>query len=204
MYKVTVTKKTGFRIADPSKPVVIRDNRHILFYSTESQTPKINCFNLPGFGTFWIEEGNIKPLEKPIHYPHAKIISSLERVRENPFDFAIEFGINKNKCTIKWDEKEILFDSSFLEKPLPDVFFILGHEYGHAFKVPYEIASNEARKKGMTIEQYYESVCDEISGNYMKTLGFNPSQICKAPFDALSERQELRKTNMYESLQSAQ
>jgi len=204
MYKVTVTKKTGFKIVDPAKPVVIRDNRQLLFYSTESQTPKVNCFNLPPFGTFTIEQGSIKPLEKPIKYPLAKLPDSLERVRENPFAFAIEFGINPNKCSIMWDEKTILFDSSFLEKPLPEVFFILCHEYGHAFKVPYAIAVNNASKKGMTLAQYHESVCDEISGNYMKGLGFNPSQIGSAPFNALSDRQALRKTNMFESLQSAQ
>ena len=203
MYKIIVNKKTGFRIIDPSKPVVIRDNRGLLFYSTESQTPKVNCFNLPDFGTFYIEQGQIKPLEKPIKYPYAELPSTIEKTKESPFDFVVEFGINPNKCTIMWEEKKILYDSVFLERPLPQVFALLYHEYGHAFKVPYATAVLEAHKRGMTLSQYTESVCDELSGNYMKAKGFNPSQIAHAFIDALSDRQVLRKNNMVESLNAS-
>ena len=183
MYKITLSKKTGFRIVDPTKPVIIRDNRGILFYSTESQVPRINCFNLPGFGTYWVE-GQIKPSPKPVSYPYAKL-PPLKKRYESPFDFQVIWGINPNKCTIDWEGKTILFDSQFLEKPLPEVFFILCHEYGHAYFAQ-------------------ETLADQMGGNYMKALGFNPSQIGNAPLAALSERQVERKMNMIESIQASQ
>lgn len=184
MQKFVVRKKTGFEIKDPIKPVIIRDNRGILFYSTESRVPKTTCFNLPPFGNYFLETGEqysgISVLPKPIEYKLAKLPPTQPRF-ESPFDFPIKFGVNKNKCTIKWGEQIIFFDNAFKEKPLPQVFFILYHEYAHAF---YQS----------------ETLCDQMAGNYMKVRGFNPSQIGEAPILALSERQEQRKQNMVESL----
>jgi hypothetical protein len=191
--KLVVTKKTGFTINDPSKPLIIRDNRGLLFYSTEQLLPnkKITCFNMPGFGNFWIETGGVSARIAPIHYPYAEL-PELQR-RENPitkeefpdpFNFDVQFGNNPNKCTIKWSEHVIFFDNQFKEKPLPQVFFILGHEYAHTF---FES----------------ETLCDQMAGNYMKDLGFNPSQIGAAPILALSEKQYQRKVNMVESLINA-
>lgn len=191
MRKIVVTKKTGFDINDPSKPVIIRDNRSLLFYSTESLLPKVECFNLPGFGTYWIEQGSFVARNNPVKYDYASLPEFSRRKNpitgENfpmPFDFEIRWGINPNKCTVKWSEHIILFDNAFKEKPLPQVFFILCHEYAHAF-----------------FDE--ETLCDQMAGNYMKALGFNPSQIGEAPIKALSERQYQRKKNMVNSLISA-
>ncbi len=189
MRKLVVMKKTGFKINDPSKPVIIRDNRGILFYSTETLInrpgkPNPDCFNLPGFGTYNVETGSFSQLPEPVKYKYASLPPLIRRY-ESPFDFKILWGNNPNKCTVKWDDKVILFDKQFEEKPLPQVFFILYHEFAHAF-----------------FEE--ETYCDQMAGNYMKAKGFNPSQIGAAPLLALSDRQHQRKVNMVESILSAQ
>ncbi len=190
MKAFSVNKKTGFTINDPSKPLIIRDNRGLLFYSTEFMLPKklVTCFNMPGFGKFFIETGNISVRPAPIEYPKVIKPGTLKpRVNPltgepfpSPLDFDVEWGINPNKCTIKWNEHIIFFDSMFKEKPLPVVFFILGHEYAHEYSED-------------------ESICDQISGDFMKDLGFNPSQIAQAP-QILSDRANQRKINMVNSL----
>lgn len=181
MRKLIVTKKTGFKITDPYKPVIIRDNRGVLFYSTESMLPRVECFNMPGFGTFFIETGYIEALEKPVDYPKVSLPFLVKRFQADPQTFPIIWGINPNKCTIKWKEHEILLDTQFKEKPLPLTFFIIGHEYGH---------------------QYFadERLCDRFSINYMLDMGFNKSQIGSSPILALSERQQERKELMVKTL----
>lgn len=183
MRRIFVKEKTGFKVVDPTQPVIIRDARGILFYSTESQVPNVTCFNLPGFGEYFVE-GNIKPLDEPVEYALADIPVPLAPRFPPPFDYQIVFGVNPNKCTVKWDKGVILFDNAFKDKPLPQVFFILYHEYAHAY-----------------FEE--ETLCDQLAGNYMKIRGFNPSQIVTAPILALSARQKQRKINMVESIKSA-
>lgn len=182
--------KKGFRITDPSSPVIIRDNRGVLFYTTEPYLPRIKQFNLPPFGRYKVETGAFTEMEKPIKYPYAPIPKLLLQRFPSPFDFKIEFAQNPAKCTIKWGQKKIIFDNAFKEKPLPEVFFILYHEFGHAF------FNGGTPKK--------ESLCDQMAGNYMLARGFNPEQIMKAPITALSERQLERKTEMVESIMEAQ
>jgi len=178
--KLSVTKKTGFKITDPSMPVIIRDNRHILFYSTESQVPNVWYFNLPAFGTYFVESGSFTPMEKPVEYEHVEIPEIQRRFLVSPYNFKIVWGINPNKCSIMWNRKTILFDSQFKDKPLTQVFFILYHEFAHLYSKD-------------------ESICDHISSNYMKEKGFNPSQISSA-LSALSDRQIVRKTELVNNL----
>ena len=187
--KLIVEKKTGFKITDPSKPVIIRDNRGILFYSTETlinrpDKQNVDSFNLPGFGTYQVETGSFTAMATPIQYKYAPLPALIRR-HPSPFDFKIVWGNNPYKCTVKWTDKIIFFDKQFEEKPLPQVFFILYHEFAHAF-----------------FEE--ETLCDQMAGNYMKAKGFNPSQIGSAPVLALSTRQYERKVNMVESILNSQ
>jgi hypothetical protein len=185
MRQFVVTKKTGFAILDPNKPLIIRDARGILFYTTETLTKKPTCFNMPPFGKFFIEDGNgISPLKNPVPYKLANLPPMIRRF-DDPDNFKIIFGINPNKCTVKWNDKIFLFDSMFRERPLPQIFFILYHEYGHAF------TNNE-------------KIADRIASNYMKMRGFNPSQIGAASINALSERQLPRKQELVNSLLGTQ
>lgn len=176
---LNVLKKTGFTIIDNSKPVIIRDNRGILFYSTESIVPRAKKFNLP-VGTYIVDSGSFKELPFPVNY---KLVSlpPPERHWPSPKNFKISFGVNPSKCTVDWNKKTILFDYSLKEKPKYVLDFILFHEYAHAF---YKT----------------ELYCDLLAGNYMKIRGYNPRQIGYAPIESLSYHQNGRKQVMTNKL----
>lgn len=172
MKRLKVFDKTGFVVKDPYTPVVIRDVRGLLFYSTESLTPKVKEFNLPP-GEYYIDSGNIRPRETPVKYPLYKL-PPFQRNREKPYGFKIRFGYNPNKCTIFWHRKLILFDNALKDLPLPELDFIRYHEYSHA-------------------RYHTEVFCDLMAANYMLCKGYNPSQIREAPIKSLSDRQYKRK-----------
>ncbi len=170
MVSLILNKKAGFINLTPEQPVIIRDFRGKLFYSTEGLRP-VKSFNLPQ-GTYLIDRGNIKQVGfiKPKLYP----IPEPERRLKAPFDFKIEFANNPNKCTIQWTKKRIVFDYELKEKSLPELFFILYHEYSHAL---YKT----------------EKYADLFAANLMLKKGYNPSQIGKAPLTSLSNQQFERK-----------
>lgn len=178
MRKLTLTKKTGFRNIDPYIPVNIRDFRGLLFYSTESILP-VEKFNLPA-GEYFIDSGNFKPMKKPVFFKLNKMPKP-ERYLKPPFDFRITFEPNPNKCTIYWLLKKIVFDPALKEKTIPEIWFILFHEYAHSL---YKS----------------EHLADLMSANLMKVRGFNPSQIGSAPITALSSQQWERKKFLVDSL----
>lgn len=172
MEKLVLDRVTGFRVVDPYEPVIIRDKRGVLFYSTEDMTPRVTYFNMPE-GVFFVDSGWIEPVEKPRVYELAKL-PPVER-DYGPMDhFKITYESNPNKCTVYWDLEEIVFDTSFQERPIPEVMFILFHEYGHRY---------------FETEKY----ADLYASNRMKIAGYNPSQIALAQVGSLSERQMPRK-----------
>jgi len=178
MGSFTIADKQGFKVIDPYKPVIIRDNRGILFYSTEDLLPRVFEFNLP-HGNYISDLGNFKP-SSLVHYPLAKL-PSFERDRNIPSDFSIEFANNQAKCSVLWNERKIIFDNKLKDWPLPNLMFILYHEYGHA---------------KYTTEKY----CDLYASNFMLIRGFNPSQIARAQILSLSEKQEHRKEFLSEQI----
>jgi hypothetical protein len=180
MSELIVNKKTGFRVNDVTTPVIIRDFRGMLFYTTESLIPKVKYFNLPPLGRFYLDSGNITPLKHPIKRKLAKLPTP-ERFRRPPFDFQVQFGNNPNKCTIFWDQKKILFDNAFKSKSLSELYFVLFHEYGHAL---------------YGTEKY----ADLVATNLMKIRGFNTSQIGDAPLFTLSAIQLERKKFIIDKL----
>lgn len=179
MRKIVLNEVTGFKVRKPDEPILIRDSNMIMFYDTEILVPKVKYFNMP-VGTYYIERGFFVPALAPREYKLARLPKP-ERNRRKPFDFKIEFGYNPNKCSIIWDEKRILFDNSFAEKPQYEVFFILYHEYGHAL---YES----------------EHLADLYASNMMKVRGYNPLQICWAQMNSLSSAQYERKEFLNEQL----
>jgi len=179
MRKFFVSKKTGFRNITPYNPVIIRDWRGVIFYTTEGIEP-VNEFNLPK-GDYLIQAGAFSPLERPVDYPLIKLPKPERTDYPNPFNFKFKFGVNKNKCSIVWERKYILFDTSLLEKPLYVLDFILFHEYSH-----HKYATEK-----------YADIC---AANYMKQVGYNPSQIGYAPMDSLSEFADSRKEFMVQKL----
>jgi hypothetical protein len=184
--KITLKSKTGFEILNLNTPVIIDDYRGIEFYNTQpllDQGNKVRKFNLPA-GTYQVREGNFVAMKYPVKMPLAKLPRT-ERYRKPPFDFVIKFGDNPNKCTIFWVGKTIVFDNSFKTMPLPYVFFVLYHEYGHSL---------------FGTEKY----ADLVASNIMKIRGYNISQIYRAQIFSLSELQWERKKFLSEQLRKAQ
>lgn len=173
MVDIDVTEKTGYIINDVFKPVTIRDERGIIFYSTESELPEVQQFNLPGFGRFTVDSGNFKKASNPIQYPYMELPPA-EHEFPSTKNFQIKFGDNPHKCTINFAKGIILFDSGFKCRPLPQIFYILFHEEGHRF---------------LLTEKY----ADLYAANAMLTKGFNPYQILHAQHHSLSDKQQYRK-----------
>src|SRR6185436_12418758 len=106
MRSLIVKEKTGFEIIDPSQTVIIRDARHMLFYSNEPIKPRATSFNLPGFGQFWVDSGSIRKLDKPVEYEMSALpLLNPRPGLSPPYDFPIVWGDNPAKCTIMWDKK---------------------------------------------------------------------------------------------------
>lgn len=170
--EIILSYKTGFQNLTPQRPVIIRDFRGKMFYSTEQIKNPVEKFNLPE-GLYKLIEGNIKPLPKPVEYK----LSPMPKPQRNypsPLKFKIEFGINPNKCSIIWQKKKIIFDNNLKSLSLPELFFILYHEYGHRLYKE-------------------EKYADLFASNLMLKKGFNDSQIAKAPITSLSVHQFDRK-----------
>jgi hypothetical protein len=172
MKQIVLNHKTGFINLIPSRPIIIRDYRGKMFYTTEKLEKPVEKFNLPA-GQYTLIEGNIKPLPKPVEFK-LSVMPKPERNYPNPLGFKIEFGINPNKCSIIWRKKMILFDSKLKDFTLPEIYFILYHEYGHQL-------------------YHTEKYADLFSTNMMLKKGYNDSQIGAAPINSLSGHQIERK-----------
>ena len=171
MKKLILETKTGFSSILPFR---IYDNRGILFYSSEFVS-KISkgerlFFNLP-LGIYEYE-GFIIQLPKPVRQKEI-ILPEPERKKEFK-KYKILFGENPNKCSIFYAKGIILFDNSFLSRPLYERYNIYFHELGHHFYKTEKLADLFAAKK-------------------MLEKGFNPSQIGLGLMDSLSNLQTERK-----------
>lgn len=170
---LTLSQKTGFKILQKNIPVIIRDNRGIIFYSNEFiAEDKRKFFNLP-FGRYIVDSGYFAPMANPVKY---KLIHLPPKQRNfpKPFDFKIEFNRNPHKCTVHWDKKLIVFDNSFRDTPRFILEFVLYHEIAHH-------------------AYHTEKYADALASNFMLLRGYNPSQVGIAPLFSLSSVQEHRK-----------
>jgi hypothetical protein len=190
MRVLIVGEKTGFKIRDVYKPVIIRDERSILFYSTEDILPRAQFFNLPK-GDYFVQSGSFEKLPKPIAYSLIRLPPVQRFFYPSTKNFQIEIVKNPHKCSIDWESRKILLDESFRDKPWPLIDFILSHEVGHKY---YGDKENS------------ELCADYFAANRMIKKGYNPLQIGYAQLDSLSGRQIERKNllinkliNSYES-----
>ncbi len=184
MRLLSLNDKTGFRITRPEVPVIIRDRRGILFYSTEPVLPRVKQFNLPA-GKFFVDSGVFTQMDNPVDYK-MKRLPPIQRRRPFPKNFKILWDNNPNKCTVDWDKKTITFDHSFAESPLPHLDFIKFHEYGHARYGVSQFADNAERQRS-------EAYADLFAVNCMLRKGYNPEQIAETHIDSLSQAQGARK-----------
>lgn len=176
MRKLVVNKKSGFIVKDVYKPVVIRDERGILFYSTEDLLPRTKSFNLP-CGTYFVDSGFFVSGDV-VKYSLIKLPPSERWFYPSIKNFDLQFVVNPSKCSIDWNRKIILMDHSFREKSWPIIDFILSHEIGHKFYSTEDFA-------------------DLFAANRMIIKGYNPSQIGYAQMDSLSSRNEGRKNLLF-------
>lgn len=173
-----ITKKTGFKNLDPFTPVIITDMRELPFYSTENILPNYE-FNLP-IGTYKLKQGKIIPQSNPVRFK-LPILPPPERNKPAPVDFKLVINSNPHKAYIDWVNKVIAFNRDLLNKPLPHIYFILFHEYGHHLYKSEHLADLFAVRK-------------------MLLRGFNPSQIGTSPIVTLSKKNFFRKGFITDSL----
>ncbi len=173
---LNVKKKTGFKIIDLFTPVVILDSRNKPFYDTTNRLPRVTQFNLPP-GKYNVDNGKFLPLEKPVKFKLPKLPEP-QRHYEFPFHFRNVTGDNPNKCSIYWNKGIILWDITMLDLTLPELYFILYHEFSHA---RYED----------------EDLADLGAAYIMLRKGFNPSQVVRSPITSLSGASFSRKMKLY-------
>ncbi len=167
MTKLNIYRKSGCHC---NGPVLIYDHKGILFYSSDWAGGFIGLFNLP-VGTYYTKQ-NVKILKSPLPSPVIHLPQK-ERNQKIPKSVKIHFGHNPAKATIYHKQNKILFDKSFLTKPLYEIWFIFYHELGHKL-------------------YYTEHKADLYAAKRMFKHGFNESQIMLAPFNSLSSKNFFR------------
>jgi hypothetical protein len=167
--KIVVKRKTGFH---SNERVIIYDFRNQLFYDSIWAGNFIGLFNLP-IGTYYTNS-NITKLNKPVKTPYVPL-PKRERNKKMPKRLIIKYAENPSKATIFHDTNTIVFDTSFLRKPLYVVYFIMFHELGHKLYKTEHKADLYATKR-------------------MFGAGFNQSQIMLAPFQSLSSKNHFRRS----------
>ena len=178
MKDLILEEKTGFI---SSMPFEIYEPNGNLFYS-DTFTEKISKgekleFNLP-LGIYKYNGSFIK-LANPVKVVNVPLPQKERNLAHKRYE--IIFSDNPNKCTIFYDEGVILFDSSFLNKPLYIKYVIYFHELGHHWYKSEDKADLYAAKK-------------------LLEYGFNPSQIGLAFLNSLSNKSFERMEKMINQL----
>lgn len=176
--QIYLNKVTGFNVIDKQKPIIIRDKRGLLFYSTEPMIPRVAKFNLPKGFTLIVESGHFERMDSPVVYNKLVLPKKDRDKKVNPSSFKLAFMKNPSKVTIDWGAKTIIFDNGFLEKPIPDIYWALFHEYGHQFW-------NDGEQCEMN--------CDEFAVNKMLEFGFNPHQCGSAILHTINQEDSIRR-----------
>lgn len=181
--KLDLVVKSGIGVVQPTTPTKVIDHRGIMFYTTEgflNRDKIVPRFNLPP-GTYTVVSGGgVTLLNSPVPTPHISLPPP-ERNYPDPTKFDVLFQNNPNKCSIEWDKRRIVFDTSFRGRPLPILEFILAHEFGHS-------------------KYKTEAFADLWAAKYLLDMGYNPSQIGLVPMNTLSNYQDHRKVLMVEKI----
>lgn len=179
-----LNEKSSFQINDRNIPVIIRDPRGKLFYSTEPMIPKVEKFNLPK-GMYFIDSGNFNKKERFEIWPLPALPSPERDVGIDPKTFEIIIGFTPHKCVINWRRGDIIFDNKLTEKSIPAIDFIINHEYAHRFYIT-------------------EKFCDLYAAVKMLIDGYNPTQTGIAHTDALSDKAYNRMLYVWSKLKPLQ
>ncbi len=90
---------------------------------------------------------------------------------------------NPSKASIAVDKHFVMIDPQMIKKTLPEILFILFHEFGHYY-------------------YFDEEKCDAYAKKQMLRLGYNPSQISAAINNTLSNKQCERKKLIFNSFKN--
>ena len=169
MVELLVPKKSGFIAPEPR--VIVLDSNGFPFYDFVFKKPPYK-FNLPR-GKFFVNQ-RVKMLPKPIKFPVKPLPKREFKNRRFPKRWKVKYGNNPNKCTVNYATGTLFFDNAYKNCPRVIKDFIFCHEMGHKF---------------YRTERY----ADLWATNQMLKKGYNPSQVLKAHFFALSDRSWKRK-----------
>jgi len=168
MLDLVLEKKTGFSSLLPF--TIVEPNGQVFYSSDFTDNIKLGRrlnFNLPA--GIYKYDGAFTKLPSPVAIEGVAMPAKERNIAYKRY--SIRFGANPNKCTIFYDTGEILFDSSFLQRPLYVKYGIYFHELGH---------------------HWYrsEDKADLFAAYKMLILGFNPSQVGLVLAETLSSKPE--------------
>lgn len=205
--QLDVKQKTGYRNIT-GNPVVLLDERGKIFYDTSELQNRVWEFNLP-IGKYYVMLGKIKELPEPLNggthddYKLKDLPKPTRRMDADPETFELIFAPNPFTATIAWKERVIVLDEKLKECSLPQLTFILRHEYAHRYYDagfhPLDEVIAKKKKNGITqftadeakrlkYKEYIEMCCDMKARNDMLIEGFNPSQIGESILFTLPEQ----------------
>lgn len=180
MIKIVTDCKTGFYNIS-GKEFTIYDGRGVYFYSNKNLDKKNTEFNLPK-GVYTTDTELVR-LKKPIKQPVIKLQKPDRNIKINENDFNIVFGKNDCKASVFYATKKILLDNSYKTSTLPELKFLLYHEFGH-------------------LKYSDEIQCDLYATKRMLFEGFNLSQCGYASVKLLSNKQNERKMVLIKQLKN--
>lgn len=161
MYRITTSKKVGFRPVQGGRVKIYLEGEKTPFYDYEPS----GSFNLPK-GVFFTDSKLVETNPNKYEFQLPK----RERNLKIPNDVKITFGNIPEKCVIYKGQNRIEFDSKlFNSLSKSERLFILFHEIGH-----YRYKT--------------EHYCDLYAAAQMLKLGYNPSQIARLPFSTLNNQ----------------
>src|SRR6185436_6871846 len=108
------------------KPIVIFDERGMVFYDTHELDHIVWHFNLPEVNYF-LKEGEIKKMPVPVEYDLLPLPPAERNKKGIPEHFDIYFDENPYKATVFWDKKAMLFDNELKNVSLPALITIYQH-----------------------------------------------------------------------------
>lgn len=177
--RIEVKGKTGFRNITGNS-IILLDERGIVFYDTTPLPKKVWEFNLPA-GEYYVLSGKFREMLSPVVYPLTPLPAPERYKIRNPENFEVKFIENPYTGSVFWDIGKIYLDNSLEDLRIPDMVFVLYHEYGHRF---YKS----------------EHQCDVFAKNQMLDVGYNPSQIGEGVIHTLSDNNFHRKQKLIDKL----
>lgn len=178
MKYLRLENKSGFKNTG-NAPIVILDEFHRPFYDSTILDTRVDEFNLPA-GEYYVLSGRFQQMAAPKEYKLSPL-PRIQRKMHDPENFKINYLDNPHTASIYWDDNTIILDKSLRSLTMPELVYILYHEYGHRFYTN-------------------EEACDTYAMNRMLREGYNPEQIGESILNTLSDNNLHRKHVLIDKL----